>query len=212
VHVLVDGVATVAIGRFNQIVGQGLKALIAEDPRLRVVASNLDADELEAALGDGVAQVAIVSRIAERSAWERLRHASPNAGIVVVGPVTVLAYGMALFAAQVTCVAWSLDELGAGALCSVVWRTACGETLLVWCDGRVLARRMRSEPPLLTGRELEVLAHVGEKLKYAEIGFRLGIAPETVRTHVARICSKLNLASSRELCLSRQWGDRKEIL
>jgi DNA-binding CsgD family transcriptional regulator len=189
----------VAIGRFNRIVGRGVEAELAEDARLDVVASDLAVDEIETALASGAAEVAILSRTVEQHAWKRLRHACPNAGIVVVGTAPVLAYGMALFAAHVTCVAWRLDELGAGELGSVVWRTARGETLLVSCDGRVLAHRPRSEPPLLTPRELEVLAHLGEQRKYAEIAFRLGISSETVASHVAKASRKLNFANSREL-------------
>jgi DNA-binding CsgD family transcriptional regulator len=190
---------TVAVGRFNRIVGRGVEAELAEDSRLEVVAGHLGVDELERTLASGAAEVAILSRTVEQRAWERLRHACPNAGIVVVGPAPVLAYGMALFAAHVTCVAWRLDELGAGELGSLVWRTARGETLLVSCEGQVLARRSRSEPPLLTPREIEVLAHLGEERKYAEIALRLGIAPATVVSHVEKSSIKLNLASPREL-------------
>ena len=190
---------TIVIGRFNRIVGRGVEAELAEDARLEVVAGHLSVDELEVALRTGAAEVAILSRTVEQRAWERLRHACPNAGIVVVGPAPVLAYGMVMFAADVTCMAWRLDELAADELGSLVWRTAEGETLLVSCDGQVLARRPRSEPSLLTPRELEVLAHVGEERKYAEIALRLGIAPATVASHVEKICGKLNLANGREL-------------
>lgn len=190
---------TVAIGRLNRIVGRGVEAELAEDSRLEVLARHLSVDELEAVLASGAAEVVILSRTVEQRGWERLRDACPNAGIVVVGPVPVLAYGMAMFAAHVTCVAWRLDELAAGELGSLVWRTAQGEALLVSSDGRVLARRPRSEPPLLTARELEVLAHLGEQRKYAEIALRLGISTETVASHVAKACSKLNITNSREL-------------
>src|SRR5271157_6033243 len=93
----------VAIGRFNRIVGRGVEAELAEDARLEVVASDLSVDEIETALATGAAEVAILSRTVEQRAWERLRHACPNAGIVVVGPATALAYSLALFGAHVTC-------------------------------------------------------------------------------------------------------------
>jgi DNA-binding NarL/FixJ family response regulator len=190
---------TVAIGRFNRIVGRGIEAELAEDARLEVVAGHLSVDELEAALRGGAAEVAIISRTVEQRAWEHLRHACPNAGIIVIGPVPVLAYGMALYAAQVTCVAWRLDELATGELGSLVWRTAEGETLLVSSDGKVLAQRRRSEPPLLTPREIEVLMNLGEERKYAEIALRLGIAHATVSQHVKKSAVKLNIANPREL-------------
>jgi DNA-binding CsgD family transcriptional regulator len=46
--------------------------------------------------------------------------------------------------------------------------------------------------PALTPREAEVLAHVADGLSQAEIGERLSISPETVRTHVRMACERLN--------------------
>ena len=46
--------------------------------------------------------------------------------------------------------------------------------------------------PTLTPRESEVLAHVADGLSHAEIGRRLSISPETVRTHVRKACERLN--------------------
>ena len=46
--------------------------------------------------------------------------------------------------------------------------------------------------PALTPRESEVLAHVADGLSHDEIGRRLSISPETVRTHVRKACERLN--------------------
>jgi DNA-binding NarL/FixJ family response regulator len=46
--------------------------------------------------------------------------------------------------------------------------------------------------PSLTPRESEVLAHVADGLSHDEIGRRLSISPETVRTHVRKACERLN--------------------
>jgi DNA-binding NarL/FixJ family response regulator len=46
--------------------------------------------------------------------------------------------------------------------------------------------------PALTPRESEVLAHVADGLSHDEIGKRLSISPETVRTHVRKACERLN--------------------
>lgn len=48
------------------------------------------------------------------------------------------------------------------------------------------------EKPALTPREAEVLAHVADGLSQEEIGRRLSISPETVRTHVRKACDRLN--------------------
>lgn len=49
-----------------------------------------------------------------------------------------------------------------------------------------------SGKPALTPREAEVLAHVADGLSQEEIGQRLSISPETVRTHVRKACERLN--------------------
>jgi len=49
-----------------------------------------------------------------------------------------------------------------------------------------------SGKPALTPREAEVLAHVADGLSHEEIGNRLSISPETVRTHVRKACERLN--------------------
>jgi DNA-binding NarL/FixJ family response regulator len=49
-----------------------------------------------------------------------------------------------------------------------------------------------SGKPTLTPREAEVLAHVADGLSHEEIGNRLSISPETVRTHVRKACERLN--------------------
>jgi DNA-binding CsgD family transcriptional regulator len=46
--------------------------------------------------------------------------------------------------------------------------------------------------PSLTPRESEVLAHVADGLSQEEIGRRLSISPETVRTHVRKARDRLN--------------------
>jgi DNA-binding NarL/FixJ family response regulator len=49
-----------------------------------------------------------------------------------------------------------------------------------------------AQKPALTPREAEVLAHVADGLSHEEIGNRLSISPETVRTHVRKACERLN--------------------
>jgi DNA-binding CsgD family transcriptional regulator len=53
-------------------------------------------------------------------------------------------------------------------------------------------------PDVLTPREWEVLNLVGEGLTNAEIAVRLEVSPETVKTHVADILSKLDVRSRQE--------------
>jgi DNA-binding NarL/FixJ family response regulator len=75
-----------------------------------------------------------------------------------------------------------------------------GHALEAICSGRryidpALARAAltaSTAKPALTPREAEVLAHVADGLSHDEIGRRLSISPETVRTHVRKACERLN--------------------
>jgi DNA-binding NarL/FixJ family response regulator len=75
-----------------------------------------------------------------------------------------------------------------------------GHALEAICSGRryidpALARAAltaTASKPALTPREAEVLAHVADGLSHDEIGRRLSISPETVRTHVRKACERLN--------------------
>lgn len=57
-------------------------------------------------------------------------------------------------------------------------------------------------PSLLTRRERQVLALVGRGYTNREIADVLGIAPETVKTHIASTRAKLGVSSKTEL---RYW-------
>lgn len=52
--------------------------------------------------------------------------------------------------------------------------------------------------PLLSGRELEVLQHLGRGLSSQELGRVLGISAETIKSHLKSIFSKLGVADRAE--------------
>lgn len=65
-----------------------------------------------------------------------------------------------------------------------------------------LSREPRTDPSAkLTGRELEVVALVGEGKANKEIAGQLGIGERTARTHVSNILRKLRLTSRTQLAL-----------
>lgn len=118
----------------------------------------------------------------------------PNARVLVLtsdlGPVVVeaaLEHGCTGVVPK-TC---SVDALG-----SAVRTVARGERHL---HPRAIAALLQSRYPneanraarALSPRELSVLAGVAEGLTNAEIGAELGIAADTVKTHVARVLEKL---------------------
>ncbi|HEY1360574.1 MAG TPA: response regulator transcription factor [Thermoleophilaceae bacterium] len=96
-----------------------------------------------------------------------------------------------------------LKDLPAEQLASAVTAVAAGDALLAPAVTRRLVERFASmpdpgsKPPPgyeeLTEREREVFAMVARGLTNAQIGDRLVVSQATVKTHVARIFSKLDL-------------------
>lgn len=79
---------------------------------------------------------------------------------------------------------------------------ATGQSLLdPETTGRLMARVRRGAEPeqqpdelsLLTDREREILALIGEGLTNREIGLRLFLAEKTVKNHVSRMLTKLGV-------------------
>ncbi|MCZ4119166.1 response regulator transcription factor [Streptomyces sp. H39-S7] len=90
-----------------------------------------------------------------------------------------------------------LKRAGADQLVDAVRLVAGGDSLLFPAAVRRLAARYAPVDPSqalrdrLTEREAEVLHLMTSGLSNAEIAQRLGLGPETVKTHVARILAKL---------------------
>ncbi|WP_277441398.1 response regulator transcription factor [Streptomyces sp. SPB162] len=90
-----------------------------------------------------------------------------------------------------------LKRAGADQLVEAVRLVARGDSLLFPAAVRTLATRYAPVDPSralrarLTEREAEVLHLMATGLSNAEIAERLGLGPETVKTHVARILAKL---------------------
>lgn len=62
----------------------------------------------------------------------------------------------------------------------------------------IVATRLPGRSPELTARETDVLALLAEGLSYQEIGLRLTISGETVRTHVRKAADRLGAGTSTE--------------
>jgi DNA-binding NarL/FixJ family response regulator len=94
------------------------------------------------------------------------------------------------------------DALGAGAAGLVLKAAPLAD--LTRALEAVLAGRSYLDPAVATGsnagdsltqRELEVLNLLAEGLQHEEIGRRLGISAETVRTHLRKACERLGAAT-----------------
>ncbi len=185
----------VVVGRFEDLLARGLRSLIEEDPSLELLATDVEAGQLEEVLGQHPARVAIVALEALRSPVEvrDLVARRPGTEIVLlahrasrVESAQLLAFGAAACLTRAT---QERDVLNAVHLAS---------------RGMQLAPREQSggDPEMLTPREADVLMHLQHRRSNSQIAADLHISIETVRTHARSIYRKLGVGSRRELAPS----------
>jgi DNA-binding NarL/FixJ family response regulator len=107
-----------------------------------------------------------------------------------------------------------LKDTPVGELCNAIRVVDAGDALLSPSVTRALIEEFvrRPEPPApvaaagalpsLTERELEISRLVAEGLSNAEIAERLVLSAATVKTHVSRILSKLDLRDRVQLVIA----------
>ena len=96
-----------------------------------------------------------------------------------------------------------LKDVSPEHLIAAVRTVRCGDTVLAPSITRRLVERFAGQQPLearvsadlsaLTPRELEVLGLIARRLSNAELAAELTLSEATVKTHVARILTKLQL-------------------
>ncbi|CAA9313890.1 MAG: Two-component transcriptional response regulator, LuxR family [uncultured Friedmanniella sp.] len=186
----------------NELLRAGLVTVLRSDARLEVVgeaasgpaavrqALDLRPDvvlmDVEMPGGDGITAIA------------RLREQAPAVRCLVLTMFDLDDYVVDALRAGAT--GFLLKTTEAATLTAAVRSCAAGETTLgpsvmARLIDSYLARPAEPAPGLhrLTERELEVLRSMAKGLSNAEIGRELYLAETTVKTHVARILSKLGV-------------------
>jgi DNA-binding NarL/FixJ family response regulator len=185
----------------QEIIRQGLRSLLAVDPRFNVVGECQDGNEVLQRIGEVEPDVVIMD-----VRMPVMDGATATHGIRTVNgpPVLILT-------------TFDDDETLASALragaAGFVIKSAPGEDILraveavaagdSWIDPRVAARvlaayrdqpfRTRTDVSSLTDREMDVLRAVGRGLNNQEVALELFLGEATVKTHLGRILTKLNL-------------------
>jgi DNA-binding NarL/FixJ family response regulator len=189
---------TVVIARFEDLVAYGLRALIAEDPHIEVVAADVAHGTLPRTLGQHSPQVAILNFGSLRSPIEvrDLHAAHPSTRLVVLAnrPSPSECNQMLAFGAT-ACLSKETEA-----------RDVLNAIHLASRGLHVLPRTARefglSEPPgpeLLTPREADVLELLQHGRSNAQIAIALNVGVETVRTHARNIYRKLGVRTRRDL-------------
>lgn len=199
-HVMVSRrTITVAVSRFEDLVARGLRAFIADDEHLELVAVDVAHDDLDGVLETRRPRVAIINFGELRSPADvhRLSAAHPDTRLLVLAnrPSAVEANQMLAFGAT-ACLSkdtQARDVLNAIHLASrglhVLPRSAAQDPAVPEPIG----------PDLLTPREADVLDLLRQGRSNAEIALALHVGIETVRTHRRNIYRKLGVRTRREL-------------
>jgi DNA-binding NarL/FixJ family response regulator len=189
---------TVALARFEDLVAHGLRALIAEDPYLELVADDIPHGQLPRALGTHEPQVAIVNFGSLSSPIEvrDLHSGHPGTRLVVLAnhPSPSECNQMLAFGAT-ACLS---KETQARDILNAIHLASRGLHVLPK-TAREFGLTEPPGPELLTPREADVLELLQQGRSNAQIAMELNVGVETVRTHARNIYRKLGVKTRREL-------------
>jgi DNA-binding NarL/FixJ family response regulator len=188
---------TILISRFEDLVAAGLRSLIGEDPNLRIVASDVDADRLGAAIAEHAPRVTILNFGALRAPADlrRLHAAHPDTRVVVLANHPTPGECSQLLALGATA-CLGKDVEGRDVLNTIHLASRGLHVLPHSTPANGYAGLL---PDILTPREADVLDQLQLGRSNAEIAQALHVSVETVRTHARSVFRKLGVHSRREL-------------
>ena len=195
----------------------GVRGLVERAPDLELVGEAETGTEAVALAAERHPAIVLMDlRMPEMTGIEATRRivaADPSVGVLVL---TMSEDDDSLFAAmRAGARGYIPKDADADELLRAIRAAAVGEAIF----GASIATRMMSffaaggggrsaaAFPELTERELEILEQIAAGRSNAEIGQRLGIAPKTVRNHVANVLNKLEVADrSQAIVRAREAG------
>jgi DNA-binding NarL/FixJ family response regulator len=187
---------TVVVGRFDEIIGEGLVRHLATDSAVEILASGVNGGALQNAVACWLPRVVVVAEAAVCSVLASERSAWPETGVLVVAHDPSRAFGRLLLSEGVACVA---DNITARDLLAAVHLVAAGGHLFASRDGQRVEPGHPDDFPALTVREMEVLGGLSEGRRPGQIALALGISIRTVQAYVIAIRRKLAVKSARDL-------------
>jgi NarL family two-component system response regulator LiaR len=193
----------------HPVVREGLRSFLGSRPGLDVVGEAGDVDEAEAVAAELLPDVVLLDLVLPGgggvAAVPRLLALSPAPRVIVLtsfgGDEQVLA------ALRAGASGWLGKDVPPAELEAAIRTVHRGGSVLdPAIAGRVLAEvaSPSSVDPgleLLTAREREVLALLGEGLSNKDLAARLFVAEKTVKTHVSAILAKLHLTDRTQAAL-----------
>ncbi|NES13601.1 MULTISPECIES: response regulator transcription factor [Micromonospora] len=182
----------------HPVVRAGLRAVLATEPGLLVVAEAATAEEAVARAAVGDIDVVLMDLRfgagmtgAEATAAITARPGAPR--VVVV--TTYDSDADTLPAIEAGATGYLLKDAPPEELAAAVRTAAAGRTALAPSVADRLMQRLRSPATTLTRRETDVLGLVAQGLSNRAVGRRLHLTEGTVKSHLARIYTKLGVDS-----------------
>jgi two-component system, NarL family, response regulator LiaR len=193
----------------HAIVREGLRALIATEPGLELVAEASDGMEAVSKVHALKPDVILLDMMMPRKdglgAIEDIMKDQPDARILVL---TSFAEDDKVFPAiKAGALGYLLKDSSPQELLQAIRNVYQGEASLHPTIARKLMRELNQPPSLppttdpLTEREVEVLRLVAQGLSNDDIAAKLVVSERTVRTHVSHILDKLHLANRTQMAL-----------
>lgn len=184
----------------HTIVRQGLRFMLEQRAEVEVVGEGSDGEQAIALAGELVPDVLLLDLLMPKldgiAAVRAIKRLTPTTQIIIL--TSYYEDDQIFNAIKAGALSYLLKDVSAHDLVEAVCRAARGESMLhPLVAARVLHEiRHREHAPLqdLTPRELEVLTHLARGRSNQEIARALVISEPTVRTHIANILSKLQLA------------------
>jgi DNA-binding NarL/FixJ family response regulator len=191
---------TVAIARFEDLLGLGLRAVLADDPSMAVIAQDFEYDRIGVVLQAHRPDVLIldVDQVVDLALVRELSSEHPETHLILLGDglsnlesAQLLAFGASACLGKAT---QARDVRTAIHLAS--------RGLQVMPRGAA-AGPLHTAGGMLTQREGDVLLLLREDRSNAQIALALQIGVETVRTHARSVYRKLGVPSRRALVAAR---------
>jgi DNA-binding NarL/FixJ family response regulator len=185
-----------AVAQFEDLVARGLRALVAEDVNIELVADEVPHEQVERMITRASPDVALLNfgSLASPNDVRALHALHPETRLLVLAnrPSPSECNQMLAFGAT-ACLS---KETESRDILTAIHLASRGLHVLPKKGGGPSAPM---GPELLTPREADVLEHLRQGRSNAEIALALHISIETVRTHRRNIYRKLGVRTRREL-------------
>ncbi|MEU2109946.1 response regulator transcription factor [Streptomyces sp. NPDC019507] len=199
----------------HPVVRAGLRAVLETEPGLTVAAEAATAEEAVARAAQGDIDVVLMDLqfgkgMNGAEATARITAAADGPRVLIVTTYDTDADTLPAIEAGAT--GYLLKDAPPEELAAAVRSAATGRTTLAAAIADRLMNRLRTPGTALTRRETEVLVLVAEGLSNQAVGDRLHLTEGTVKSHLARIYTKLGVdsrtaavAAAGELGMIRRW-------